>query len=263
MLRVERDDTCEVWTFDRPHVANAVDRATVDALASALADLEARLAAGKGPRGLVLAAAARPAGARPVFLAGADLEELSSLADAGEARRFSDRMTGLLRQVEALPILVVAAVAGDAYGGGCELLTACDLRVAERGIKLSFRQTRMGLSTGWGGTTRLVRLIGLGAAKRLVLTGLECDADEALRVGLVDELVEPGEALERARAIVRFAAEGAPRALATLKRGLHDALLHDRDASYARELDRFVEAWSSPEHREALDARRERRKPRW
>jgi enoyl-CoA hydratase/carnithine racemase len=256
MLRVTREGVCEVWTVDRPHAANAIDRATVDALAHALSELERSLADGTGPRGLVVASAPRAPGLRPVFLSGADLGELETLAAAEEARAFSARMTALLRQLEALPLLVVAAIAGDVYGGGCELITACDLRVAERGLQLAFRQARMGLSTGWGGTTRLVHLVGMGAAKRLMLTGLPCEADEALRIGLVDELVDVGRALERAKAIVAATAQGGREAVARLKRGIHEAVRLDRDASYAGELDRFVEAWSSEEHRTALGARK-------
>lgn len=247
MLRVERDPIVEVWTVDRPHAANAIDAATVDALEQALGVIVA-----DPPRGLVIASAPRPAGARPVFLSGADLADVQSIESAARARSFSERMTGLLRTLEDLPLLVIAAISGDVYGGGCELITACDLRVAEPGIQLSFRQARMGLSTGWGGTTRIVRLLGLGAAKRLMLTGLPCDAEEALRIGLVDELASDARA--RAIEIVRATAEGGREAVARLKAGLHEASTLDRDASYARELDRFVEAWSSEEHRNAIAA---------
>lgn len=255
MLRVSRegrDSIVEVWTIDRPHAANAIDSATVDALEQAL-----RAIAADPPRGLVIASAPRPAGARPVFLSGADLGEVQSIASADQARGFSLRMTTLLQTLAQLPLLVIAAISGDVYGGGCELVTACDLRVAQPGIQLSFRQARMGLSTGWGGTTRIVRLIGLGAAKRLMLTGLPCAADEALRIGLVDELATDARA--RAIEIVLAAAEGGRDAVARLKAGLHDAAELDRAASYARELDRFVESWSSDEHRAAIDALRARK----
>ncbi len=253
MLRVDLDPVCEVWTIDRPHAANAIDRATVDALEQALARV---LAA--PPRGLVLASAPRPEGARPVFLSGADLSEVTAIESAEQARAFALRMTTLLRTLESLPLLVVAAISGDVYGGGCELITACDLRIAEPGIQLSFRQARMGLATGWGGTTRIVRLIGLGAAKRLMLTGLPCEAEEALRIGLVDEIAP--DARGRAIEIVRAAAAGGRHAVARLKAGLHDAVDTAVDTSYARELDRFVEAWSSDEHRAAVEALRAKRK---
>jgi enoyl-CoA hydratase/carnithine racemase len=260
MLRISGDEVCEIWTIDRPEAANAINAATVEAFAGALDDLERRLAQGGGPRGLVIASSPRPPGSRAVYLSGADLSELGTLTSAEQARAFSHRMTELLQQIEALPLLVVAAISGDVYGGGCELITACDLRVAERGVSFSFRQARMGLSTGWGGSTRLVHLVGLGAAKRLLLTGLPCDADEALRIGLCDELVDSDTSLDRATAIVAASAEGARGAVARLKAGLHDAIRLDRRESYERELDRFVESWSSDEHRTALAALSSRRK---
>lgn len=252
MLRIDRDEECEVWTIDRPHAANAIDRATVDALDHALQAIAA-----DPPRGLVIASAARPEGSRPVYLSGADLDEVTAIESAEQARAFSHRMTTLLRTLESLPLLVVAAIAGDVYGGGCELITACDLRVAQPGVQLSFRQARMGLATGWGGSTRIVRLIGLGAAKRLILTGLPCEAEEALRIGLIDELATDARA--RAIEIVHATAAGGRAAVARLKAGLHDAMSTDVDTSYARELDRFVEAWSSDEHRAAVEALRAKR----
>jgi enoyl-CoA hydratase len=263
MLRISGDEICEIWTIERPEAANALDRATSDALSRALDDLEKRVARGIGPRGLVIAAAARAPGQRAVFLSGADLRELKAIAHDTEARHFAARMVALLRQVEALPILVVAAISGDVYGGGCELVTACDVRVCERGVQFSFKQTRMGLTTGWGGTTRLVKLVGLGAAKRLLLTGIPCDAEDALRIGLVDELVDGGTSLDRARALVHLASEGGPEALAALKRGIDDAVTFEAEESYARELDRFVESWASAEHQEALAALAAKRPPRF
>jgi len=261
MLRVGGTSVCAIWTIDRPDAANAINAATVDALETALDALEGESSRGLGPRGLVIASTPRPPGSRAVYLSGADLSELGAVKLPAQARAFSERMTSLLRRIEALPLLVVAAISGDVYGGGCELITACDLRVAERGVHLSFRQARMGLSTGWGGMTRLVHLVGLGAAKKLLLTGLPCEAEDALRIGLCDELVDIGTSLDRAIEIVRATAEGARGAVARLKAGLHETLRLDREQSYERELDRFVEAWSSFEHRDALAALREK-KPR-
>ena len=256
----------EVWTFDRPAAANAIDRTTLDALEAALEAAELRLGAGQPLRGIVLAGAPRAGGARPVFLSGADLREVEALARDGaahEARAFASRVMALLARLEQLGVLVLAAIGGDVYGGGCEVIAACDLRIAEEGVQLAFRQTRIGVASGWGGGTRLPRLLGLGRAKRLLLTGIPCDAQEALRIGLVDEVVPVGGALERALAIVREAAIGAPGAIASMKRGLLESLDLDREASFARELDRFVETWQGDEHREALAALRDKRKPRW
>lgn len=246
MLRVARAEhaAVEVWTLDRPHAANALDAATVGGLERAVAAL-----AGSDVRCVVLRGATRDKG-RPVFAAGADLRELAAVADAGTARAFAERMIALFLAFEALPLPVVAAVDGDVLGGGCELLTACDVVVAARTARFSFRQARMGVGTGWGGATRLVRRVGLGAARRLLFSGMDFDAEEALRVGLVDELADA--ALPRALALAGEIAANSRAAVAALKADLHDAMTLPTEASYAREVERFVETWAGPDHRAAL-----------
>jgi enoyl-CoA hydratase/carnithine racemase len=261
MLHVTREEEglVEVWTVDRPAAANALDRATIERLCDAIEMAESNASL----RAIVLAATSREGASRPVFLAGADLREVAAMADEGQARRFAGDVMHALARLERMPAVVIAAIAGDVYGGGCEVVSACDLRVAEQGIAFSFKQTRIGVASGWGGTTRLVRLVGLGAAKRLLLTGAPCGAEEALRVGLVDEIVERGCALERARAIAREVVAGAPAAVAAMKVGLLEALEVDRETSYARELDRFVATFRTRDHKEALRAMKEKRTPTW
>ena len=268
MLRIEHEDEgrIELWTVDRPAVANALDAATLERLEGAIDAAAGRLARGDLLRGIVLCGAPRPGANRPVFLSGADLREVEAVAKGGDeraARAFAERVMTLLTRLEQLGALVIAAISGDVYGGGCEVVTACDLRVAEEGVQLAFRQTRIGVASGWGGTTRLARLVGLGSAKRLLLTGMPCDAADALRVGLVDEVVATGAARTRAIEIVRAASVGAPAAIAAMKRGLLDAMDLPREESLSRELDRFVETWRGDDHREALAALRDKRPPRW
>ena len=253
----------EVWTVDRPRAANALDRATFAQLGAAIAGAEARLSRGELLRGVVIASTARGGGAREVFLSGADLREVEAVADERTARAFALESMELLSRLEDLGCLVVAAISGDVYGGGCELVLACDQRVLEEGAQLAFRQTRIGLASGWGATTRLPRLVGLAAAKRLLLVGAPCPASEALRIGLVDELVERGSARARALELVRTSSEGAPRAIAAMKRGLRESASLDRETSLARELDRFVATWSTRDHREALAALRDKRPARF
>ena len=241
------------WTLVRPHAANAIDLATTDALEAAIASIEASTPPYR-PRAIVLTAASRSGaepGARDIFCAGADLGELVATVDP---EPFSRRMTALLARLEALPSVVVAAIEGDVYGGGCELLTACDLRVAEAHVTFAFRHARMGLTTGWGGTTRLSRMVGIGAAKRLLLTGLPCDAAEALRIGFVERVVERGAAVSEALRIAAAVAQGGVHAVALLKVGVHDAY-GARDvlaASYEREVARFSDAWANGEVAVAL-----------
>ena len=268
MLRIEHEDDgrIELWTVDRPAAANALDAATLERLEGAIDSAEGRLGRGDLLRGIILCGAPRAAGSRPVFLSGADLREVEAVAASGDdvaARAFAARVLVLLSRLEQLGTLVLAAIGGDVYGGGCEVIAACDLRIAEEGAQLAFRQTRVGVASGWGGTTRLPRLVGLGSAKRLLLTGMPCDASEALRIGLVDEVVAVGQARARALEIVRAASVGAPGAIAAMKRGLLEAGDLPRSESFSRELDRFVETWRGDDHHEALAAMREKRPPRW
>jgi enoyl-CoA hydratase/carnithine racemase len=173
----EDERRIEVWTIDRPRAANAIDRATFASFQAAVDAASARIAAGEPLRGVILAAAStsQNGGKREVFLSGADLREVEAIADEATARHFAHSMMTLLGRLERLPALVVAAISGDVYGGGCEIVTACDLRIAEEGVQLAFRQTRIGVASGWGGMTRLVRLLGLGGVKKLLLTGIPCE----------------------------------------------------------------------------------------
>ena len=241
MLRVERaEEGVEVWTIDRPHAANALDSVTISAL-----EVEVARIAATPVRVVVVTSAARATG-RSVFVAGADLKELAAVADAQTARAFSERMVSLLARFGVLPTVFVAAVDGDALGGGCEFLTAFDLVVAAKTARFSFRQARMGVGTGWGGATRLPRRVGLGAAKRLLFTAMHFDADEALRVGFVDEVVDA--ALPRALALASEIAEGSFDAIAALKGNLNDAAVLAPAESCAREIERFVFTWAGPDH---------------
>jgi len=259
MIRVDREDEgrIEIWTIDRPQASNALDDATAAQLQTLVSNVPETV------RGIVIAASPPPEGKRSVFLAGADLRQVQAIPDEATARAFAHAMMQTLAKLEEIPALVVAAIAGDCFGGGCEFVTACDLRIAEEGVQFVFRQTRMGLASGWGGTTRLSRLVSLGAAKKLLLTGLPCEANEAHRVGLVDEIVPKGAAKARALEIVRAASEGSPHAIAAMKRGLLESRDVPRDVSYARELDRFVESWRGADHKEALAALREKRPPKF
>ncbi len=245
MLRVsDVEGAIQVWTIDRPHAANALDAVTVEGLEAAVDGLSSGDA-----RCVILRGAARDRG-RPVFAAGADLRELAAVDQASVARAFSERMIALFTRFEALPLPIVAAVDGDVLGGGCELLTACDIVVAARSARFSFRQARMGVGTGWGGATRLVRRVGLGAARRLLFTAMDFDAAEALRIGLVDEVADA--AMPRALAMAEEIAAGSRAAIAALKADLHDAATLPVEASYAREVERFVETWAGPDHRAAV-----------
>ena len=119
------------------------------------------------------------------FVSGGDLKELNQDVRQETGKRLNAIMSAALVQLAQLPIPVIAAVNGDAFGGGCEIVTACDLRLASETARFSFAQVRVGLVSGWGGTARLINLIGQSRAMEILLTARIFDAAEAQRLGLI------------------------------------------------------------------------------
>lgn len=253
VLHVAREADTLVWTIDRPHAKNALDHATLEALAGAVEsasnDAEARAA--------VLTARG------DVFVAGGDLRELRTMGTAEDGARFSELGYALFRAIEQLPFPVICAMPGPAIGGGAELALACDLRVADPTATLSFKQTRMGVTTAWGTTARLVQLAGTGAAARLLYGGRDVSAEEGRALGLVDEISAPGEVLASALAYAADVARGSPRAVAETKRLVRAAATAAADEVRALELELFASTWAGADHHEAVEAYFEKRPPRW
>jgi len=197
------------------------------------------------------------------FVSGADLKELHDHPQPESGRRLHRIMSGALAELGALPIPVIGAVNGDAFGGGCEILTACDIRLARPSARFSFAQVRNGLTTGWGGTGRLVRLLGQSRAMELLLTGRLLSAAEAAAIGLVHSVV-PDEAWEatlskRASQLARL-----PRsALAATKQLVQAAPHCTLEELNALEEKLFVDLWPQPDHLEAMAAFIAKRSPRF
>src|SRR5262245_10475027 len=178
-VRLDRDGLVTVLTIDRPEARNAIARATMSELASALDEVQASDA-----RVLV----ATGAGKR-VFVAGGDLKELAAIRTHEDAAAMARTMRGVLDRLATLPIPVVAAVNGDAYGGGAEVAVACDIRIAADDVRCAFNQVALGIMPAWGGIERVTALLGRGRALALMTTGRVLAADEALAQGLFDEVV--------------------------------------------------------------------------
>ena len=198
------------------------------------------------------------------FVSGGDLRELARHPEKAAAERLNRTMSAALAQLQALPLPVIAAINGDAFGGGCEIVTACDLRLAAMHARLGFAQVRNGLTTGWGGTGRLVRLLGQSRALELLLTGRVLTATEAQQIGLVQRVVPAGEqTLAAARAWAAELAALPQDALAALKLLTHAAGQLSLPETNAYEAQLFNQLWNEPNHREALDAFLEKRPPRF
>jgi enoyl-CoA hydratase len=194
------------------------------------------------------------------FAAGADIKYMSALS-VDEAKEWGGLGHQVGQLLEIAPKVSIAAVNGFALGGGCELALACDLRYAASNAKLGQPEVNLGIFPGWGGTQRLARVCGLGVAKDLILTGRAVDADEALRIGLVNGVFEPGELREKTLEVARTVASKGPLALAAAKAAVNHALQGDHVENLEAEADSFGELFSSADAKEGMTAFVEKRDP--
>jgi 3-hydroxyacyl-CoA dehydrogenase/enoyl-CoA hydratase/3-hydroxybutyryl-CoA epimerase len=198
MIRRETgDDHICVLTFDRPDSgANIFDVATLDELNEHLDAVEKDASL----RGLIIASAKKS-----IFVAGADLKTLLQGAQSGEMREFIERGQQVFNRLADFKIPTVAAIHGASAGGGYEVALACDYRVAsdDPATRIGLPETSLGLLPAWGGCTRLPRLIGAERAGEVILKGKLYSAQEALNIGLVDEIAPPDQLLDRAREKLR------------------------------------------------------------
>ncbi|MFT3922540.1 MAG: enoyl-CoA hydratase/isomerase family protein [Myxococcales bacterium] len=250
-FRTEQHEGIATWTFDRPEARNAIDEGVVDALSAALDAAEHD----RGLRAVVLTGAGDS-----VFVSGADLKFLRSATP--ERRELNDtRMLGLMDRLEALPVPVIAALNGAVIGGGTEIAMACDLRIAEPHTSLMMKHAAMGISPGWGGLARMAGLVGRSTSAKLLFTALPVGAEEALRVGLVDELAATGGSRERALELARAVAQNSPTTVAEVKRLLWFTYRAGPQAGSPEERALFLVRQASPDHREALTAFFDKRGP--
>lgn len=248
----EITDGIGVLRINRPAARNALNWAAQEQFARIVEN-----AAGDGALRVLIIT-----GSGPVFVSGGDLKELAAEGGQAAGERLNRVMSEALARLRALPVLVIAAINGDAVGGGCELITACDLRLAVAGAQLHFAQVRMGLTTGWGGTGRLVRLIGQSRALELLLTGRSLPAQEAYEIGLLHRLVGSEEdVLAAAREWAQELYALPAGALAALKELVYLAGGGNLEETAARERALFQQLWEEPDHREAVSAFLEKRQP--
>ncbi|MBK7896550.1 MAG: enoyl-CoA hydratase/isomerase family protein [Anaerolineaceae bacterium] len=251
-INFSQQDGIATLRVNRPAARNALNWVAQEQFAAAV-----RMVAGDtAVRVLIITGTGSSA-----FVAGGDLKELSQHPEPEAAERLNRVMTRALAQLTQLPIPVIAAVNGDAFGGGCEILTACDLRIATSEARFCFAQVRNALCTGWGGTARLVGLLGRARALDLLLTARIFNAQEAQQMGLVQQVVAGGE-VGLATAVNHLAQSLSAlpqQALAASKRLIYAA----PEAMGPLETNLFVDLWAAPDHLEALAAFREKRPPRF
>ncbi len=202
-IRYEKKKQIAYITVSRPKVLNALNMATMEELRRAFTlvkdddDVRVAILTGEGEK---------------AFIAGADINEISSL-DAIEGKEFASRGQSVLDLIENCGKPVIACVNGFALGGGCEVSMACTMRLASENAKLGQPEVKLGIVPGYGGTQRLARLVGKGLANQILLTGDMITAQEAHRIGLVNEVVAQAELISRAEAIAQKMIANGPLAI--------------------------------------------------
>jgi enoyl-CoA hydratase len=240
-------------TIDRPEARNALDRPTLAAIVEAFeaidhdTDVRCAILTGAGEK---------------AFVAGADIKAMAEL-DRDGGRIFSAAAQAAADRIEGARVPVIAAVNGFALGGGCELALACDFIYASRTAQFGQPEVSLGVIPGIGGTQRLPRRVGQAMARELIFTGAIIDAAEALRIGLANAVVEPGELMARVRAVADQIAAKAPLAIAAAKQAVRDGGDLPQVAGMELERDLFARAFATHDQKEGMRAFIEKRAPHW
>lgn len=244
-----QDGNVAVLTINRPKALNALNSevlADIDAAIDAI-DLDT-------VRALILTGAGEKS-----FVAGADIDAMSNMTKA-EAREFSKQGNDLFRKIENLPIPVIAAVNGFALGGGNELAMSADIRLASDNAVFGQPETGLGITPGFGGTQRLMRLIPVGKAKEMIYAGTNIKANEAKDLGLVNEVYTIEELLPAAQKLAGRIANNAPIANRNSKHAMNVGIDQDMDSAIDTEVIDFGECFESDDQKEGMAAFLEKRK---
>lgn len=250
-LLLSKDEGIAVVTINRPKFLNALNRATVEELSQIIDlvnkddEVKAVIITGAGDKS---------------FVAGGDIPFMQAMSSM-ESREFGIFGQGVLRKLESLPKPVIAAINGFCLGGGCELAMACDFRVASLKARFGQPEVTLGVTPGFGGTQRLPRLIGTGMAKQLLFTGDIIDAQEALRIGLINQVVSVGELINHAKGIAHRIMSGGQIAVSLCKLAVNEGMQTDLDRAMTIEVDVFGLCFSTQDQKEGMKAFAEKRHP--
>ena len=252
-VQVERDGHLAIVTVNRPSKLNALDDLTIGELGCAFAGLEAD----DGVGAIIVTGAGEKA-----FVAGADISVLAKqgVLDGRDNARCGQALT---LRIERCRKPVIAAVNGFALGGGLELALACDLRFASDNAKVGLPEVSLGIIPGYGGTQRLPRLVGSGVALQLILQGDPVDAEEALRIGLVNAVFPQGDLLDEVKKVAARMVSRGPQALAMAKEAVRRGAHMSLEDGLELEADLFGVISSTDEMKEGMAAFLEKRKPSW
>ncbi|AET66521.1 enoyl-CoA hydratase/carnithine racemase [Desulfosporosinus orientis DSM 765] len=249
-IRVEIEEGIATITLNRPEVLNALNSQVFNELAAAAKNL----GEDEGVRGVILT------GGEKVFAAGADIKQMASL-NAVEVVKSIRPSRIAFNLIENLQKPVISAIAGYALGGGCELSLTTDVRIAADNAQFGLPEIKLGILPGGGGTQRLPRLIGAGKAKELIFSGDIINAEEALRIGLVNKVVSADQLMAEAKKMAKkFISKGAI-ALQLAKSCINEGLQVDLETGLQYEHKCFALLFATEDQKEGMQAFLEKRKP--
>lgn len=246
---LEKEGNIAIVTMNRPKALNALNSETLKELNNVIEALEKD----NEIYAVVLTGAGEKA-----FIAGADISEMKDLNEE-QGKEFGLLGNKVFRRLENLDKPVIAAINGFALGGGCELAMACDIRIASAKAKFGQPEAGLGITPGFGGTQRLPRIVGLGKAKELIYTCDIIKADEALRIGLVNRVVEVEALLDEAKAMAKKIAVNAPIAVKLCKDAINRGMQVNIDEAIVIEASDFGKCFSTEDQKEGMTAFVERR----
>lgn len=252
-LLIESSAGYALITVNRPEKLNALNAQTV----RELDEVFTTLSADSSIRAVILTGAGGKS-----FVAGADITEINHL-DSERGKSFAIHGQQVFRKIEMMPKPVIAAVNGFALGGGCELAMSCHLRIAASTARFGQPEVNLGIIPGYGGTQRLPRIVGMAPALHLLLTGSMIDAQQALRLGLVNEVVEPDQLIPSARTLAEKLAQQAPAAVAAILQAVYQGMDTDLPSALAIEAEEFGAVCATEDMKEGTTAFLEKRKPRF
>ena len=240
-IKYEEDGMTALLTINRPKALNALNSQVLDELDKTLDSIDTNKI-----RALIITGAGEKS-----FVAGADIGEMSSLTKK-EGEAFGKKGNDVFRKLETFPIPVIAAINGFALGGGCEISMSCDIRICSDNAIFGQPEVGLGITPGFGGTQRLARLVGPGMAKQMIYTGRNINAEEALRIKLVNAVYPQSELLNEAKKLAETIARQAPIAVRNSKKAINDGLQVDMDKAIEIEEKLFGDCFETEDQRAGM-----------
>ncbi len=246
-VKYEKRGEIGIATICRPEALNALNDAVMTELGELVSMLESE------PKGaLILTGEGR------AFVAGADIGTQLSL-NMDTARAFARKGCHILRRLELLDCPTIAAVNGFALGGGLELALSCDVIIASEKAKFGLPEVSLGITPGYGGTTKLLNRVGLGKAKELAMSGKMITAAEAKEIQLANEVVAPEELMDKAIEMAQSFLKNGPAAVRYAKAQINRALRMDVDSAYEMDIEYYVGCFATEDQKEGMSAFLEKR----